>query len=407
MRRVSGVQAAAHASHPTRDRLYPPVLDNGFRPFFLGAALWLPLSLAFWLASLDGRVALASHFEPAAWHPHEALFGGVGGIVTGFLLTAVPNWTGSLPVRGRPLLLLFLLWVAARLGNSLLGAFAPLPAALFDSGFFVLLSLLVGREILRGRNWRNLPVAVLVVLLATGDLLSQLDALGWAATGATARRLGLATVLLLIALIGGRILPSFTRNWLACMGIASLPAPFGRLDRAVLLVWAATLALWVAGAPDSLSGPLFLASGFLHLARMVRWQGHRTFSEPLVTVLHAGYAWLAVGASLYGLALGGIGLDPATALHAFTTGAIGTMTLAVMTRASLGHTGRPLAADAATVAIYLLATAGTILRLLVPLLPVAPVAGLAVAALAWGGAYLLFVVRYAPILMRPRITTGG
>lgn len=212
---------------------------------------------------------------------------------------------------------------------------------------------------------------------------------------------------MLIALIGGRIVPSFTRNWLARAGVTTLPAPFGGFDRLVLAVWGVTLAVWVAGLPDHLSGTLFLASGFLHAARMVRWQGHRTFAEPLVTILHAGYAWLGIGALLHGLALDGLGLDPATALHVFTTGAIGTMTLAVMTRASLGHTGRPLTADRTTVAIYLLVTAGAVLRLLVPVLPADPVVTLALAALGWGGAYALFFVHYAPMLARPRIETGG
>jgi uncharacterized protein involved in response to NO len=384
----------------------PPLLANGFRPFFLGAALWLPLALLIWLLELVALLAPASHPAPPAWHPHEALFGGVGAIVAGFLLTAVPNWTGRLPVRGRHLLLLFLLWVAARIAGLGLGGLPPL-AALPDIAFHLALLGLVAREIVRGRNWRNLPLVALLALFATGDLLSHLDAPGLAGSGAVGRRLGLAAVLMLIALIGGRIVPSFTRNWLARAGVTTLPAPFGGFDRLVLALWAVTLAAWVAGLPAHLSGTLFLASGFLHVARMVRWQGHRTFAEPLVTVLHAACAWLGIGALLHGLALDGLGLDPATALHAFTTGAIGTMTLAVMTRASLGHTGRALTADRTTVAIYLLVTAGAVLRLLVPVLPADPVVTLALAALGWGGAYLLFALHYGPMLVRPRIETGG
>lgn len=384
-----------------------PFLQNGFRPFFLGAAVWMPTALLLWLAALAGVVPTAGHFAPAAWHPHATLFGGVGAIVTGFLLTAVPNWTGSLPVRGWPLLALFLLWTAARVGNLLAGPDTGGLAAALDVGFFAVLTGLVAREIVRGRNWRNLPVVILVGLFGTGALLSQLAALGWADGGAPGRRLGLAAILLLMALVGGRIVPSFTRNWLARMGVATLPAPFGPFDRLVLLVWAGTLGVWVAGLPDHLAGTLFLASGFLHVARMIRWQGHRTLGEPLVTVLHAGYAWLGVGALLYGLALDGLGPDPATALHAFTAGAIGTMTLAVMTRASLGHTGRPLSADRTTVTIYALATSGALMRLVAPAAPADTVVALALAALAWGGAYLLFALHYGPMLVRPRIETGG
>jgi uncharacterized protein involved in response to NO len=212
---------------------------------------------------------------------------------------------------------------------------------------------------------------------------------------------------MLIALIGGRIVPSFTRNWLARAGMTTLPAPFGGLDRIALMLWAITLGAWVAGLPAAMVGKLFLISGFLHIARMIRWQGHRTFTEPLVTVLHAGYAWLGLGALLYGLALDDLGLDPPTALHAFTTGAIGTMTLAVMTRASLGHTGRPLVADRATVLIYVLVVGGALLRLAVPLLPFEPLATLTLAAFLWGGAYVLFFGHYAPFLLRPRMRTGG
>lgn len=395
-----------HTLAPAHKRVVPPWLENGFRPFFLGAALWLPLSLLLWLLALAGRFTPESHFAPAAWHPHEALFGGVGAIVTGFLLTAVPNWTGRLPVRGRPLLLLFLLWLSARVSSLALGSLPPL-AALPDLAFYLLLLGLVTREIVRGHNWRNLPVVAVIALFAVGDLLSQLEALAIAKTGSIGRRLGLAAVLMLIALIGGRIVPSFTRNWLARAGMTTLPAPFGALDRLVLLLWAVTLAAWVAGLPEAMVGKLFLISGFLHIARMIRWQGHRTFAEPLVTVLHAGYAWLALGALLYGLALDGLGLDPPTALHAFTSGAIGTMTLAVMTRTSLGHTGRPLIADRTTVLIYGLVVSGAGLRLAVPLLPFDSLTTLALAALAWGGAYVLFFCHYAPFLLRPRIATGG
>lgn len=392
-------QAAARRRQPCA-----PWLENGFRPFFLGAAVWLPTALMVWLGGLADAVRPATHFALTAWHQHEMLFGGVGAIIAGFLLTAVPNWTGHLPVRGQPLLALFSLWALARVTGLTAGSTLPWLAALLDLGFLTSLLAFVGREIARGRNWRNLPVVGLLALFVAGAWLSQLDALEFAPAGQFGRRLGLAAVLLLISLVGGRIVPSFTRNWLVRMGVSTLPAPFGLLDKLVLGAWAVTLTAWLT-APAHVAAVLFLVAGFLHVARMLRWQGHRTFAEPLVTVLHAGYAWLGVGAVLYGLALDGLGLDAATALHALTTGAIGTMTLAVMTRASLGHTGRQLAADAATVCIYLLVTFGAVLRLLAPLGDYELLLGLA--ALAWGGAYGLFFLHYAPMLVRPRIETGG
>jgi len=379
-----------------------PLLANGFRPFFLGAALWMPVALGLWLAALSGGAHLPALGNAVSWHRHEMLFGGVGAIVTGFLLTAVPNWTGRLPVRGAPLAGLFVLWAAPRL-LQFLGNPGPLLAAAVETLFFAALLVFVWREIVAGRNWRNLPVAALISLLALGAPLSRLESLLDLPLDGFGPRLGLAAVLMLIALIGGRIVPSFTRNWLVRQGSGAVPAPFGRFDTLVLAIWGFTLLAWLS-LPARVSGPMFLASGFLHLLRMLRWQGQRTFDEPLVTVLHLAYAWLGIGALLYGLALEGLGLDPPTALHGFTAGAIGTMTLAVMTRASLGHTGRPLTADAWTVVIYLLVTLGTLARLAAA---AAPEALLALAALCWGGAYALFFLRYLPILARPRIDSGG
>ncbi len=379
----------------------PPLLSYGFRPFFLAAALWLPASLLLWIWTLAVADPPDFALDPLAWHRHETLFGGVGAILAGFLLTAVPSWTGVPPLRGRPLLLLLLAWLAARplalWGGTVPAALAALAELAFLGGVLVW----VARAVIRAGNRRNLPVVVLVGLFVTGAALSWAEPVLGAPTGALGDRLGLAVILLLLALIGGRIVPAFTRNWMARLGLQTLPAPFGPLDAATLAVWALTLAAWVAAPLAPPVGVLFLVAGFLHAARLVRWQGHRTLAEPLVTVLHLAYAWLPLGAVLHGLALAGLGPDPATTLHAFTTGAIGTMTLAVMTRASLGHTGRPLTADAATVVIYTLVVAGALLRLLAPLAADRTLL-LALAAAAWGGAYLLFALRYGPLLVAPR-----
>ena len=176
----------------------------------------------------------------------------------------------------------------------------------------------------------------------------------------------------------------------------------------MLLLWGATLLLWLV-ASEAAAVPCLL-SGIAHLVRLSRWRGGDTLAEPLVAVLHLGYAWLGIGGLLYGAALLGVGPPPSTAFHAFTTGAFGTMTLAVMTRATLGHTGRPLAADRVTTAIYLLVVAGAVLRLLTPQWPGDPVLVLGLSALAWGGAYVLFAARFGPMLLRPRLTpinSGG
>ncbi len=378
-----------------------PLLSLGFRPFFLAAALWLPLALALWVWILAGGGPAALVLDPLAWHRHDMLFGGIGAVLAGFLLTAVPNWTGLAPLRGRPLLALLLAWLGARLAVLAGPAFLPVAAAA-ELGFLLALWGWVAACVLRAGNRRNLPVVALLGLYVGAAALTWGEGLGAPLPAGLGHRLGLAAVLLLLALIGGRIVPAFTRNWLNRRGAAALPAPFGPLDAATLAVWALALALWVVAPRAASTGIVLLAAALLHGLRLARWQGHRTLQEPLVWVLHLAYGWLALGAGLLGLALLGVGLDPATSLHALTTGAIGTMTLAVMTRASLGHTGRPLAADRTTAAIYLLVTTGALARLAVPL-AADPQVALAVAALLWGGAYLLFALHYGPMLVAPRL----
>ena len=386
-----------------RDRVSaPPVLQHGFRPFFLLAALWAPAALALWLGALAGGPAPPTALPLAAWHPHELLFGYAGAVVTGFLLTAVPGWTGRLPVAGAPLLGLCLLWLAARLAGLVSGAVLPLAAVVLDPAFWAVLAAAMGREIAIGRNWRNLPVIGLVGLLGIACLLSASEALG-TGTGPLGRRLALAVLLVLMGLIGGRVVPSFTRNWLARRAAPRLPAAFGPVDRAALALLVAAVALWVALPESPIAGGLLAVAGLATLVRLARWQGAATGAEPLVAVLHLGYGWLGAGLLLHGLGiLFPDGPGRLATLHALTAGAIGTMTLAIMTRATLGHTGRALTADRATVAIYVLVQAGAALRVGAPILPADYAACLTVAALLWGGAFALYLVRYGPMLLGPR-----
>ena len=309
----------------------------------------------------------------------------------------------ALPLRALPLAALAGLWVAGRIAVLFSGATGPAAAALVDLAFPVAFVAVIARELIAGRNWRNLPMLIALSLLLIGSALVHLESLGMATTALMGNRLGIATILLLIALVGGRIVPSFTRNWLAKARPAGPPpAQAGRLDIAALLVTAAGLAAWVV-APDSAAAPwLELAAGIAVATRLFRWCGLATFREPLVFILHAGYGWLALGLIL----LGYNGLHPllshTTALHALTAGAIGTMTLAVMTRATLGHSGRGLAAGPGTRAIYLLVTLAALLRLAAPLAGGHALTLTWIAGAAWSGAFGLFAILYGGLLMRAR-----
>jgi uncharacterized protein involved in response to NO len=369
------------------------LFSAGFRPFFLLAAIWAALAVPVWLAAYVHGYALRGPLPAMYWHAHEMVYGYGLAAVAGFLLTAIPNWTGRLPVRGAPLAGLAALWLLGRIA-----AFTPAPWLAL--AFPLALMALVAREVASARNFHNLPVVAILGLLFAGDLLVQLHALGIAYTAALGNRIGVATLLLLIALIGGRLIPSFTRNWMAReFPDARLPAPHSALDWACLFLGLCGLAAWVA-APDSpFSFGLEIAGGVALGVRLARWRGLATVREPLLFVLHLGYGWLAAGLAFAG-ANGFLGWMPAGApLHALTVGAIGTMTLAVMTRASLGHAGRPLHAGAGTSAIYLLVTLAAGLRFAAPLLGDQAILSTALAGCAWSAAFALFAILYAPLLI--------
>jgi uncharacterized protein involved in response to NO len=384
----------------------PPFLRHGFRPFFLLGALWAAFALFAWLAVLAGGLVLPTAMEPSAWHRHELLFGYLAAVIAAFLLTATPNWTGGKPTQGRPLLALVLLWLLARLAVLFSGWTGAGLALVLDTAFPLVLAGVIAREIVAGRNWRNLPVTVLVGLLALADLLSHLESLGVLPTELLGDRLAIAVVAALVALIGGRVTPSFTTNWLKARGAARLPASFDRLDRAALAVTGLALVAWLALMEGTIPGLLLLAAAAGLAVRLARWRGRAVVGEPLLLVLHLGYAWLALGLALLGLAALGV-VPRAAALHALTAGAFGTMTLAVMTRATLGHTGRALTADGWTSAIFALVNLGALARLMAFGAPAAYLPMLQLAGLAWGGAFLLYALRYGPFLLRPSLSPGA
>jgi uncharacterized protein involved in response to NO len=383
-----------------------PFFRGGFRPFFFGGAAWALVALALWICALTGQISLPTAVDPLVWHRHEMLFGFVGAVVGGFLLTAVPNWTGRLPIAGWPLAGLFGLWLAARMALLFSATTGVVPAALLDVGFFLVLGLLAGREVLEANN-RNLPVVGLILLFGGADALDYLAAggvipwpdLGW--------QLAIGLVVLLISLIGGRIIPSFTRNWMAKRKIVTgLPTQPGKLDLVVIGATAVAVLAWLTGPAETPVGLVLLAAAALQLIRWLRWRGYRTYPDPLVLILHVGYAWIPIGLGLLGLSLMGI-VPRSAAIHALTAGAMATMILAVMTRASLGHTARELRANAATTIIYALVTVGAVLRVLASLRLIDYNLGIEIAGTSWGAAFLLFMIAYAPVLWQPRLGDKG
>lgn len=382
-----------------REYVGPAILRVGFGPFFLAGGVWSAVAVALWLGDLAGFVVLPTAFDPAVWHAHEMLFGFVAAVIAGFLLTAIPNWTGRLPVRGRGLGLLAAIWILGRVAVGVSELTGPLAAAVLDLAFPIAFCAVVLREVLAGRNWGNLPIVGILAVLAASNLFTHLEPIGLAPTGGLGLRLGIATVAVLIALVGGRIVPSFTRNWLAKRGAQSLPQGFGRLDRLAIVATVAAGLAWSLGPEAPATGVLALVAALLGGVRLAGWRGQQTLAEPLVWVLHLGYGWLVLGWALLGAAILLPEFDRVSALHALTAGAMGTMTLAVMTRASLGHSGRPLHAGAGTTWCYGLVGLAALARMVAPLAPDNATLLYGLSGLVWIGAFGLFVLLYAPLLI--------
>ncbi len=395
--------AKPETAHPKPPAPVRPVLFAlGFRPFFLltgVAALVLVPALAIGLATGS---APRGGLPLTLWHGHEMLFGFVAAAIAGFLLTTVPTWTGQRPCTGATLAALAGLWLAGRIA-LVPWCGVPLPwAAAIDLAFIPALGLAASVPILRTRNWRNLPFVFILGTLFLFNLGFHGTALGWLVLPFDPLLAAVDLIALLITLVAGRIVPAFTRNRLVAEGAqASVGAPRG-LERLVMAAMLAVLVgdLLLPGRPAA--GALAGFAGVVQLARLAHWQTARALRVPLLWVLHLGYAWLVVGLFLKGVWL--LTGQPLAAhwLHAFTSGCFALMILAVMTRASLGHTGRPLVAPAAMVAAYLLLAVAALVRVFGPALGDYYPAVVVLATLLWSGAFALFVVVYFPILTRPR-----
>lgn len=373
------------------------VLSAGFRPFFLLGAIFAAVAVLLWLPVYHGELTLQTAFVPRDWHVHEMLYGYLPAVITGFLLTAIPNWTGRLPLQGAPLATLAVVWLAGRLAVTFSADTGWLAALLIDACFLLLVALAALREIISGRNWRNLNVVALLTLLLIGNVAFHLEA-HFGGTADYSIRIGIAVVIMLISLIGGRITPSFTRNWLVRANPGRLPQPFNKLDMVIVAFSGLTLVLWVSMPFSPISGFALLIAGVLHLVRLARWAGDRTVKEKLLLVLHVGYLFIPLGFLLTSAAA--FGLIPVSAgIHAWMVGGAGVMTLAVMTRASLGHTGQQLTASLPTQGIYLAALFAVTARIAAALLPAWSDPLLHLAALSWAVAFLGFALSYGPTLL--------
>ena len=378
-----------------------PVLAYGFRPFFLLGAIFAALAVPLWLAAYTGALALPSPLPASLWHGHEMLFGYAAAVLAGFLLTATPSWSGRPPVSGIGLGVLALIWLAGRAASSAGGVF-PAVAAAVDLAFLPALAIAITPALQAAprRNRVFLPLLGVLLLANLGVHLDALDLLP--GLGAIALRVALDLLALLIALIGGRVVPAFTGNALAARGEAEPLRTFSVRDRLAIGALVLMLLADLLGFTRAASA-IALAAALLNAWRLHGWGGSRTLREPILWVLHLGYLWLAIGLAWKGwVDLSGF-LPPADALHGLAIGAVGTMTLAIMSRATLGHTGRPLHAPPPVVAAYLLVGAAAIARLAAPVATAHAFSLLVISGALWSLAFAGFVFSLGPALVQPRI----
>ncbi len=381
-------------------RTGPVVLSYGFRPFFLGAAIWGAMAMVLWIVEVSLGLGLGGASGGSAWHAHEMLFGYTSAALAGFLLTAIPNWTGRLPVSGRPLLGLFALWTAGRLALLWPSALGEVAAVAIDACFLPVLFLICAREIVAGRKWKDLKVLAALFALASANSFFHYGniVLGDVALPS---RLAIGAYMMLIMIIGGRILPSFTSNWLKKRGSTRMPASYDQFDTAALLVAMVALLAWTTRPDDPITGLACIAAAILHGVRLFRWRGWEAAAEGLVLILHLAYAFVvlsfaALAASAFEL------IEPVAALHVATVGGIGAMTLAVMTRATRGHTGLELHASPTTIVSYGAIMLAGAIRPLTAVLPDLRSEIIDVAGAAWILAFVLYVAEYGPVLLNKR-----
>lgn len=383
------------------------VFDAGWRVFFLAAGLWALVSVAVWLVWLAGLGGGGAHLgiAPQLWHAHEMIFGYATAALGGFFLTAVPNWTGAKAASPRFVLLVSGLWLAGRLAMCLAGILPPLLVAVVDLAFLPVLAAKILRQLLARPKPQNLMFLALLSALWIADLMLHLDGIGLASNGWQGLRGGLLVLCAMIAVLGGRVTPAFTRNAMQRAGMTTRPP----VDHPPLTVAGIALAVLtalatLAGLPDALVGGLATLAGLVAALRLAGWRGLALPGQPIVWSLHLGYGLLALGLVLWGLSLLGTGSETG-ALHVLGIGAVGGMTLAVMSRAALGHSGRALVAPRPVALAYALIPLAVALRWVGSAgdggLHALGVLG---SGLVWCLAFLLYLGALWPVFFAPRVT---
>ena len=375
-----------------------------FRPFFLATGLYAVVIVGFWLGAWFGGWPLPEAIAPMQWHSHEMLFGMVAAAIAGFLLTAMCNWTGAPLLSGPPLMALFGLWLAGRVAMWSVAWLPGWLVAAVDLSFLLAVAVYAWRVIAGAGNHRNLPIVGMVAMLWLANFLFHLGV--WEDVPELTRRAELGTIMLVVLLmvaIGGRITPAFTRNWLNRHGAdPAAVRSWSAVDNLSMLSTLAVLVMLVVGAPVVWTSIAAFLAAAANGSRLLGWAGWKVHSDPLMWILHLGYAWIPVGLLLLGLSAWIDAVTPSAWLHAVGTGAMGILILGVMSRVCLGHTGRPLKLPATLVPAFWLVIVATILRVAaaMTLLPYRP--AVIAAGLAWMAAFTIFAIAYWPIVTRAR-----
>lgn len=393
--------AFIQVSEPMRPTLRFSFLALGFRPFFLLAAGYAMLAVPLWLLIYSGAIEPVSYLPPSIWHAHEMIFGFAMAVIAGFLLTAASNWTAQATAQGLPLAALVILWIAGRILLASGGALPFWLPVTVDVAFLPCVALALAIPLIRTRNRRNLVFPALLLLLAALNFAIQAGAVGLLPVDPSrGLRAAVDIIILVITILGGRVIPSFTRN------VFPAASSIGTCKIANALTLASTAAFFLVDCSlgDSVvTGITALVVAIANILRVRRWGWWLTARTPALWILHLGYGWIIIGMTLRGLS-GVAGLVPLDAgLHALTAGAISLMSVGMMARVALGHTGRKIEMGGLVTSAFVGLTVAAFLRLAVPFLPVGLQHGfLVAAAITWSLSFALFIIRYLPILIKPR-----